>query len=461
MVKPTYSRSVVVFFVLRVMDARIFLLLGLLVIPTPMASTNILPVNPIKHIIVIMQENHTFDNYFGTYPGVNGLPHSTALPLFPGGLATVKPFHIPNYTIPNDMSHSDNAGREAYNSGKNDGFVYAESSNYTLGYYDHRDLPYYWDYASQFALADNYFTSFMGPSFPNHIYLLAGQSGNVTRNVYNETLRFPSIIDELQAAHISWRYYAGGAAAANGWNPIPILQATIANKSILHNVIVPSLFPTELINHTLPSVVWLMPPDQLRSEHPPYDPRIGEHYVVDLINQVMLSNYWNSTAIFLTWDDYGGWYDHVPPPQVDQHGFGFRVPLLMISPFAKQGYIDHAVASHDSILKFIETTFDLPAMTHRDANAYNLLGSFDFTQARRPALVLPGPFVPEHYPLTYTNGVLFSGGGPPPSEGVGTILKDYLLASMLVGIFLILIIVGWVIPRRRTEGNSAGNPPVN
>jgi phospholipase C len=436
------------------MDVRIFLLLGLLAIPTPFASTNTNPANPIKHIIVIMQENHTFDNYFGTYPGVNGLPPSIALPLLPGDAPTVKPFHIPNYTIPKDMSHSDNIAREAYNGGKNDGFVYAEKSNYTMGYYDHRDIAYYWDYASQFALSDNYFTSFMGPSFPNHIYLLAGQSGNVTSNVYNETLKFPSVVDELRAAHISWRYYAGGAAVVNGWNPLPIFQTAIANRSILRDVTLPFAFPTDLSNHTLPSVVWLMPPDQLRSEHPPHDPRIGETYIVDLINKIMRSSYWSSTAIFLTWDDYGGWYDHVPPPQVDQHGFGFRVPLLIISPYARQGYVDHTVASHDSILRFIETTFDLPTLTNRDATAYNLLGSFDFTKGQRPPLVLPGPFIPEHYPLTYTNGSLFTGGGPQPPENVGTMIKDYLLASLLVGVFVILIIVGWV-ARRRFESDSA------
>jgi phospholipase C len=336
------------------------------------------------------------------------------------------------------MSHADTVGRDAYDGGKNDGFVYAEKSNYTLGYYDQRDIPYYWDYASQFALADNYFTSFMGPSFPNHLYLIAAQSGDITRNIYNETLMFPSIVDELQAAHLSWKYYAGGAGAPNGWNPLPIFRSVIQNRTMRRNIDDPAAFSIDLKNRNLGSVVWLMPPDQAMSEHPPRDPRIGEHYAVGLINEIMQSPYWNSTAIFLTWDDYGGWYDHVAPPQVDKYGYGFRVPLLIISPYARHGYVDHTVASHESILKFIEVTFGLPSLTARDANAYDLMNSFDFTQQARTPLVLPGVFMADHYPLTYLDGIVLDGGNPSPRV-IASPVADYLLTFALVGAGALLI----------------------
>jgi len=149
----------------------------------------------------------------------------------------------------------------------------------------------------------------------------------------------------------------------------------------------------------LANVTWLMPPTQKLSEHPPYDPSIGEHWVVTAINQVMQSRYWSSTAIFLTWDDFGGWYDHVPPPpQVDEVGYGFRVPLIVISPHARHHFIDHTQADHASILKFIETIYGLAPLASRDARAADLLEAFDFSQRPRRPLLLPGRFTPDHYP---------------------------------------------------------------
>jgi phospholipase C len=128
----------------------------------------------------------------------------------------------------------------------------------------------------------------------------------------------------------------------------------------------------------------------------------------------MQSPYWNSTAILLTWDDYGGWYDHVPPPQVDAYGYGFRVPCLIISPYARQGFIDHTVADHTSMLKFIESVYGLPPLAQRESAASNLFEAFDFSQSPRPPLVLPGAFVPDHYPLTSVSGTASSTTTPSP-----------------------------------------------
>ncbi len=358
--------------------------------------------NPIKHVVVIMQENHTFDNYFGTYPGANGITNSTGVPAAPNSSAYLHPFHITSATKQHDLCHSWGCAHSAYDSGRMDGFVSAEGSNLTLGYYDYRDIPYYWDYASQFVLMDNYFSSEMSQSLPNHIYLMAGQADGVTSNRYNVTLSFPSVLDELNSKGISWKYYAGGFGAANGWNPVPLFKSYKAdNLTFYRNLGFPSQFLTDIAakNKTLPSVVWIMPGNSGESEHPPNNVTVGEHRVVELINSVMRSPYWNSTAIFLTWDDYGGWFDHVSPSQVDTYGYGFRVPCLMISPYAREGFIDHTLADHTSILKFIEAVFGLPSLTQRDAKASNLMEAFDFMQSPRAPLILPGQHIPDHYPL--------------------------------------------------------------
>jgi hypothetical protein len=143
-----------------------------------------------------------------------------------------------------------------------------------------------------------------------------------------------------------------------------------------------------------------MPPNTATSEQPPFDVSVGEHYVVSLINSVMQSSYWDSTAIFLAWDDYGGWYDHVAPPQVDSYGYGFRVPCLIISPYAKEAFVDHTLADHTSILKFIETNFGLAPLAGRDARANDLMEAFNFSQRAQDPIVLPGRYIPDYYPLT-------------------------------------------------------------
>src|SRR5207247_7086279 len=137
------------------------------------------------------------------------------------------------------------------------------------------------------------------------------------------------------------------------------------DSSSLKNILPTEHFFVDLNRNFLANVTWTMPPTQKLSEHPPYDPSIGEHWVVTAINQVMQSRYWSSTAIFLTWDDFGGWYDHVPPPQVDEVGYGFRVPLIVISPYARHNFIDHTQADHASVLKFIETNYGLPPLASR------------------------------------------------------------------------------------------------
>jgi phospholipase C len=356
---------------------------------------------PIDHIIVLCEENRTFDNYFGTYPGANGFSGNISLHIAPFSNVTVSPYHL-STTTTHDLNHAHSTAMVAYDNGRMDGFIYAEQSALAMGYYDFRDIPYYWDYASKFVLMDNFFSSEMGPGLPNHLYLIAGQSGTLYENAENFSLNFRVVMDELDARGISWKYYTDGPSGYTQegvWNPLPAFESFKTNQSRFKNLASNDQFLTDVGAGNLASVVWIVPKDE-DSEHPPSDIAVGEHYVVSLVNAIMQSKYWSSTAIFLTWDDYGGWYDHVPPPQIDSFGLGFRVPCLVISPYSREGYIYNIQSDFCSILKFIETRYSIPPLTQRDAITNDMLEAFDFSQQPREPLILPGPYVSDHYPLT-------------------------------------------------------------
>jgi phospholipase C len=412
--------------------------------------------SPIKQVIVIVEENHTFDNYFGTYPGVNGLNGSTiALPVTISGPSVSKPFHLSNVTVPHDLCHGWDCAHQAYDNGKMDGFVIAAKSNLTMGYFNHHQIPYYWDYASQFVLLDNFYTSIMAQSLPNHLYLVAGQSGSLTTgsrfgtfnftssNIHNGQFEFKSIVDELDANRISWKYYAGGHQSLNNWNPLPAFASFKSNQSRMNNLAEPTKFLGDVASNKLANVVWIMPATDDSSEHAPYDITIGERATVNIINAIMRSEYWSSTAIFVTWDDYGGWYDHVAPPQVDAFGFGFRAPCLIISPYARQGFIDHTQGDFTSFLKFIETVYSLPPLTSRDGLANSLMEAFDFSQHPRSPLLLPGQFIPDRYPLTFLNGTLLqsttSTTTPAPISALDVIAALLVASAAVVGLALVLV----------------------
>lgn len=423
------------------------------------ATTN--PATPIKHVFIFVEENHTFDNYFGYYPGANGLANAKPQ-LNPKTGSTVAPFEINTPTIPKDICHMPPCAVADYARGNMTGFVSGENSTETMGYFNPKVIPYYWDYASQYVLMDNWFTSFMGPSLPNHIYLMAGQSGGLTTNAVNITITFPTIVDELDHANVSWAYYAGEHTFTNGWNPLPASQAYMKAHPKLQGLKEPSDLSFDLAKPNFPSVAWVMPQTDDISEHPPYNVTAGQLAVVGEINDIMKSAYWSSSAIILTWDDYGGWYDHVAPPQVDQYGLGFRVPALIISPFAKHGVVDHTLSEHSSTLRLIETLFNLPSLGTRDAKASDLLDAFNFNQPARHPLILPGPFLPNHYPLKYVNGSLL---GPPPLGQPGQVLdysqaSDFESTGLLVGVVSALVLfMGMFALRKKQEGEPAPQGP--
>lgn len=426
----------------------------------------------IQHLIFIVQENHSFDNYFGTYPGANGIPPGTSLPVslsdtsmgyvqpyhlsatvpvsivgdeLPPGVAdpddlpqeafdSVSPFHLSAQSTAN-LDHSAEVAQEDYDNGKMDGFVQAEGDSLTMGYYDRSDIPYYWDYADNYVLDDNFFSSEMGPSFPNHLYIASGadgpinssepwvSNGNIIENPPSGPLDSPNqlevewpgasltwttLAEELSLANQTWTWYDGNANPTTPtiWDVLPLFSYFQQNPDQLtEHVKSTSDFVSDIANDSLPAVSWIMPGmwqppgfpsafvNQSVSEHPPARPDAGMDYVSYLVNQVMSSSYWQSTAIVVTWDDYGGFYDHVAPPQIDSSGLGFRVPALVISPWAKHNFIDNTQYEFSSMLALAEHTFNVPTLHARDAISNDMNASFDFSQTPQSTLIEPADFV--------------------------------------------------------------------
>ncbi len=392
----------------------------LLVAPASEAlAVNQRPFSKIQHVIWIIQENHSFDNYFGTYPGADGFPPGTCLPDKPGSKRCIAPFHMPDGAPACDLQHYWEVAHAGYDNGKMDGFVWAEGSAYTIGYYDQRDIPNYWEYARHYTLADRFFSSLNGPSGPNHVYTVAAQSGGLLVNAFTleqvedvlddpDGFSFASMVNLFQKTNVSWKYYVETQPLPAGkqkiginlyypdpkeyslWNPLPGFKAVRENPRAMSHLVDLKEFYRDLQNNSLPEVSWIVP--MLRdSEHPPQPLAQGMWYVTSLVNAVMESPSWNDSVIFLTWDDYGGFYDHVSPPTVDAFGYGPRVPAIVISPYAKANYISHFAYDFTSILKLIEERWGLGQLTARDDRANDMSDVFDFEQKPVPPLVIPVP----------------------------------------------------------------------
>lgn len=371
-------------------------------------------INLIQHIVFIVRENRTFDSYFGTFPGANG---ATSGKISTGQVIPV--IHESDRT-PRDIEHGWTAAKQAMHDGAMDRFNLISGANYNGDYLAYSqmwqaDIPNYWAYAQNFALADNMFSSLRGPSFPNHLYTVAAQSGGVISNGSggapgcdappNTTVQvldadtgiitsvypcfdFTTLADTMQAAGVSWKYYTPTLTGTGAlWSPLDAINH-IRNSSLwTTNVPDYATFMTDAMSGNLANFNWLISTSPL-SEHPPASVCAGENWTVQQINAIMQGPDWNSTAIFLTWDDFGGFYDHVAPPQPYVYGLGARVPLIIISPYAKQGYVSHTLYEFSSVLKFAEEAFNLQPLTGRDAVANDILDSFDFDQPPRPPLLL-------------------------------------------------------------------------
>jgi phospholipase C len=388
-------------------------------------------IHKIKHVIVILQENRTFDSYFGAYPGADGIPPGVCVPdPLHGGC--VKPF-VDHRDSNKGGPHAGGAFTADVDGGKMDGFVaQAElkckaGSNCptdVMGYHVKSDIRNYWSYAQNFVLNEHMFEPVHSWSLPSHMYEVSAWSANCTNNspasctgtdeprdrtATNPTpFAWTDLTWLLHKNGVSWGYYLdhGGAPASPGgvptiWNVLPGFADVHADHQV-GNVQPLSNFFQQASAGTLPSVSWISP-DPKDSEHPPALVSTGQAYVTRIINAVMKSSDWNSSAIFLAWDDWGGFYDHVNPlpQQRDALGYGIRVPAMVISPFARRGFIDPNVYSFDSYLRFIEDDFlggarldpatdgrPDPRPDVRENLAGNLIADFNFNIAPRPPLVL-------------------------------------------------------------------------
>jgi phospholipase C len=425
----------------------------------------------IKHIVIIMQENRSFDSYFGTYPGADGIPglagHPGVVPCSPDPKTgkCVNPTHS---TADQDGGgpHSNAAGIADINGGKMNGFVAQARNGWAkkcktqpdnptcsgaafparvMAFHNAKEIPNYWHYAHHFVLQDHMFESDLSWSLPNHLYMVSGWSAKCAPTEpmsctpavqypqappytppMNPTAKKPDyawtdITYLLHKYHVSWRYYVErgyepdcqhdqmfcapvpqNAKTPGIWNPLPYFDTVKHDRQLANVAPLHDFFPAAK-NGTLPAVSWITPA-QFNSEHPPALVSNGQAYVTGLINTVMHSSAWKSTAIFLCWDDWGGFYDHVEPPRVDNQGYGLRVPALVISPYAKQGYVDHQVLSQDAYLKFIEDDFlggqridphtdgrpdTRPNVRENQAILGNLANDFNFAQKPRPPDFLP------------------------------------------------------------------------
>ncbi len=426
---------------------------------------------PIQHVIVIMQENRSFDSYFGTYPGADGLPMQGGAPSVcvpdPATRTCVAPYHDAN-DVNAGGPHGEANARADINSGRMDGFIAQQQAgrrqacgvtvnpNCTtagtepdvMGYHDAREIPNYWAYAQQFVLQDRMFEPNASWSLPAHLFTVSGWSarcadadpascsnalqtpngtpfllqpparrGNLPQPLFSWT----DLTYLLHNAGVSWGYYLDegtepdcendqmfcqakpqNALVPGIWNPLPWFE-TVQQDNQLGNIQPVANFYDAARAGTLPAMSWVMP-NGADSEHPPARLSTGQAYVTSLINAVMQGPDWNSTAIFLTWDDWGGFYDHVTPPAVDENGYGLRVPGIVISPYARSGFIDHQTLSFDAYLKFAEDVFlggqrldpandgrpdPRPNVRENAAILGDLMQDFDFTQPPRPPMLLP------------------------------------------------------------------------
>jgi phospholipase C len=435
-------------------------------------------IHKIQHVVMIMQENRSFDSYFGTYPGANGIPAGVCVP-DPVNGGCMKPFHNPadkNYGGP----HGTKSAIKDIDGGKMDGFLGVAEERLermgsgcgpggtncipcnvrppestgrcvdVMGYHDAREIPNYWTYAHNYVLQDNMYEAAASWSLPEHLFLVSGWSAECPKGDPNPmhcestlsprlpgvgpfgpivpgkaTYAWTDLTNQLFHAGVSWGYYVFEGAEPDCqvdeeiscekvqqnfktpgiWNPLA--DFTDVNQNHQRGNIQPLTGFYKSVHETakcgLPNVSWVVPNEAV-SEHPTSSVARGQAYVTTLVNSIMRSPCWNSTAILLSWDDWGGFYDHVQPPNVDENGYGLRVPGVVISPYAQTGLVDHQQLSHDAYRKFIQDIFLAKARLNPATDGRpdprrsvreeapglgDLANDFNFNQSPRPPLLLP------------------------------------------------------------------------
>jgi phospholipase C len=432
---------------------------------TTAAATGI---DTLQHLIFIVQENRSFDHYFGTYPGADGIPRKpdgTFKACLPDPLLPhcARPYHS-HSLLQDGAKHNHPSAVADINGGRMDGFVRVASSKRTscagsrsrgpacrnklgpnrqpdaMSFHTRSEIPNYWEYADHFVLQDHMFAPSDSWTLPSHLFLMSGWAADCSDRHDPMSCTSDLFLDEpgdqyryggppvyawtditylLWSADVSWAFYvAPGTCFLDPCTTKvdPKIGGTVSGKNVipgftdvrethqLDHVLDYRSYVRSAADGTLPSVSWIVPGTKV-SEHPSNGEPIrkGQAYVTRLINAAMRGPDWNSTAIFLTWDDWGGFYDHVPPPRVDRNGYGIRVPGLVISPYARDGYIDSQTLSFDAFLKLIEDRFlsgqrldpatdgrpdSRPNVRETESILGDLAQDFDFTQSPRAPLCL-------------------------------------------------------------------------
>jgi phospholipase C len=373
--------------------------------PEPATTT------PIKNFVFLLQRNHSFDNYFGTRPGVDGVPEGLCMPSQPGtSEPCVRPFNIGGKGIM-DLDHTEETFRTQYNADMN-GFVSAQNRKgrdgaLAMGYYDQRDLPYYWNVADEYVLFDRFFSSTWLGALHNHVYAVTGTPGvtgpndGIPAGGWGD---LPTIFDRLEKKGISWKFYVERYdPSINFRTPVsetadydrraqviraPLLAYAryLDDLRLSSRIVDLDQYFEDAARGELPAVSFIRP--SVSSEQPPGSVQAGQRLVRSLVNELCRSPQWPTSAFIWSYDHSGGWYDHVRPPQVDQYGYGPRVPALLVSPYARRGFVDHENHDLTSILKFIEVNWGLQPLARRDAAAGAMLEAFDFQAGPRPATLL-------------------------------------------------------------------------
>jgi len=385
--------------------------------PSPVTSSTPGTVDPIQHIVIMVKENRSFDNYFGTFPGAAGATRGQT-----SSGQTVPLLHTPDHTLL-DINHAGDAARVAVNDGKMNGFdqlqgAIQDGQDIALSQLHESDIPNYWAYARTFTLDDHFFSTINGPSFPNHLVTVAGSSHNTDDNPILNTYHswgcdagqytkvdtvdlqtgehyyskpcfdIQTLPDEFQKAGVSWKYYAPGQYQSGYiWSALSSIKHIRYSPLWQSNVPDTSQFIKDIKAGTLPQVSWVVM-NEGESEHPPHSSCAGENWTVRQLNALMQSPLWASTAVFLTWDDFGGFYDHLAPPKLNAIAYGPRVPTLVISPYARQHFIDHQTYDFASILRYVEDKYHLPQLSEYDQRAQSIAGSLDLNQRPIPPLIL-------------------------------------------------------------------------
>jgi phospholipase C len=406
--------------------------------PTPVPVTSPTPNGKIAHVVIIVQENRSFDNLFAGFPGADS---ATSGPTHTGQIVQLQPWAL---EAPGNLGHERPDFDIEYANGQLNGFDLAQvigtglPANFAYSFVPHSDPQSeagpYWTLAQRYTLADHLFQSNSSGSFTAHQYLIAAQSQNVVQSPDSvpwgcdapagttteigtpsglapgpfPCFGYATLGQELDTRSVAWKYYVPSIASGDGggllWSAYDAIFAVRHGPDWSRSVSSPETnVLSDVTSGKLPAVSWVVP-SFANSDHPFNQSATGPAWVGSIVNAIGKSKYWNSTAIFILWDDWGGWYDNVAPPLQPQNyvGPGFRVPLIVVSPYAKHGYVSHVPYLYGSIVSFAEWAFGLPSLGAEDATAQPLFDCFDFTQT-------PPPYVP----LALRRGASYFLSAPP------------------------------------------------